>query len=199
MQKYKHNHDCPFEAFITNLGKYNEGEMVGEWVTFPTTADHIKEVFRRIGINCYYEEWFISDYNINIEEIDPLVLGEYANLDDLNALAIEINKMNEQETKKYIAILKDGNYSCTLQDLISAAKNLNSFYVDFDIRNYEDLGRNYMKHIKICNSSNNCEILFYIDYEKLGKDLSLKEGGTITEKGYVVERHNINDIRESRS
>ena len=27
---YNNNHDCPFEAFITNLGKYNEGALVGE-------------------------------------------------------------------------------------------------------------------------------------------------------------------------
>ena len=33
-----------------NLGKYNEGELVGEWVKFPTTAEGIKEVFKRIGI-----------------------------------------------------------------------------------------------------------------------------------------------------
>ena len=36
---YEYDHDCPFEAFITNLGKYNEGELVGEWVKFPTTSD----------------------------------------------------------------------------------------------------------------------------------------------------------------
>ena len=29
---YEYGHDCPFEAYITNLGKYNEGELVGEWV-----------------------------------------------------------------------------------------------------------------------------------------------------------------------
>lgn len=26
-----------FDAFITNLGKYNEGELIGEWVGFPVT------------------------------------------------------------------------------------------------------------------------------------------------------------------
>ena len=26
-----------FEAYITNLGKYNEGELVGETLKFPTT------------------------------------------------------------------------------------------------------------------------------------------------------------------
>ena len=25
------------EAYVTNLGKYNEGELVGEWVKFPIT------------------------------------------------------------------------------------------------------------------------------------------------------------------
>ena len=40
----------PFAAFITNLGKYNEGALVGEWVKFPTTAEELKKVFERIGI-----------------------------------------------------------------------------------------------------------------------------------------------------
>ena len=47
---YEYDHDCPFEAFITNLGKYNEGELVGEWVKFPTTSEELQKVFERIGI-----------------------------------------------------------------------------------------------------------------------------------------------------
>ena len=39
MSKYTHDHDCPFAAYITNLGKYNEGDLVGEWVKFPTSPD----------------------------------------------------------------------------------------------------------------------------------------------------------------
>ncbi len=50
MPYYDHDKDYPFAAFITNLGKYNEGELVGEWVKFPTTAEELKEVFKRIGI-----------------------------------------------------------------------------------------------------------------------------------------------------
>ena len=33
---------CSIEAFVTNLGKYNEGELVGEWVHFPTTEEEMK-------------------------------------------------------------------------------------------------------------------------------------------------------------
>ena len=48
--------DCAFEAFITNLGKYNEGFLVGEWMKFPVTNEEMQEVFRRIGIGRRYEE-----------------------------------------------------------------------------------------------------------------------------------------------
>ena len=66
---YEYDHVCPFEAFITNLGKYNEGELVGEWVKFPTTSEELQKVFERIGIGSKddfgnpYKEWFISDYD----------------------------------------------------------------------------------------------------------------------------------------
>ena len=32
------------KGFITNLGKYNEGQLVGEWVTFPIDDDELAEV-----------------------------------------------------------------------------------------------------------------------------------------------------------
>ena len=34
MQDLSNSRDCAFEAFITNLGKYNEGYLVGAWFTF---------------------------------------------------------------------------------------------------------------------------------------------------------------------
>ena len=46
--------------FITNLGKYNEGELVGEWVKLPATKEELETVYERIGINEEYEEYFIN-------------------------------------------------------------------------------------------------------------------------------------------
>ena len=77
--------DCAFEAFITNLGKYNEGFLVGEWVEFPVTNEEMQAVFRRIGIGRRYEEWFITDYDCYVDGLYDL-LGEYANLDELPGL-----------------------------------------------------------------------------------------------------------------
>ena len=79
MPDYSYNKDYPFAAFITNLGKYNEGELVGEWVKFPTTAEEMKEVFKRIGIGQKddfgnpYEEWFITDYDCYVDGLYPRV------------------------------------------------------------------------------------------------------------------------------
>ena len=42
MAKYEYDKSYPFAVYITNLGKYNEGELVGEWVHLPTTAKEMK-------------------------------------------------------------------------------------------------------------------------------------------------------------
>ena len=79
------------EAFVTNLGKYNEGSLVGEWVKFPTTNEELKAVFERIGIGSTdkfgqpYEEWFITDYECPIHSVYDM-FGEYESLDKLNYL-----------------------------------------------------------------------------------------------------------------
>ena len=49
MPYYDHDKDYPFAAFITNLGKYNEGKLVGEWVKFPTTAEVLNRSTVRPG------------------------------------------------------------------------------------------------------------------------------------------------------
>ena len=63
-----------FEAYVTNLGKYNEGELVGEYLKFPTTPEEVQALLKRIGIDgVRYEEIFITDF-------DGDVLGLYDHL-----------------------------------------------------------------------------------------------------------------------
>lgn len=60
-----------FEAYITNLGKYNEGELVGETLKFPTTTEEVQALLKRIGVDgVRYEEFFITSF-------DGDVLGLY--------------------------------------------------------------------------------------------------------------------------
>mgnify|MGYP000813038387 CR=1 FL=1 len=50
-----------FEAYITNLGKYNEGEVLGETLKFPTTTEEVQALLKRIGVDgVRYGEFFIT-------------------------------------------------------------------------------------------------------------------------------------------
>lgn len=73
---------------LTNLGKYNEGELVYEWLELPASQYEIDQVLENIGIdNVEYEEFFISDYEA------PFTIGEYANINKLNEIAEQLQNV----------------------------------------------------------------------------------------------------------
>ena len=118
--------DGNFEAFVTNLGKYNEGMLVGEWVKLPTTEEEMQKVFERIGIGKQdefgqpYEEWFITDYECPIYGVQKM-LGEYESLDKLNYLAALIDVLSLSDHK--CAICTPRAYkSCARQTAILLSK-----------------------------------------------------------------------------
>lgn len=76
---------------LTNLGKYNEGELVYKWLDLPATEDEIQEAFEDIGINDEYEEHFISDYEA------PFDIGEHTNIEKLNDIAEAIEQFDNMD------------------------------------------------------------------------------------------------------
>ena len=40
-----------FEAYITNLGKYAEGQFVGETLKFPATTEEVQSLLKNIGVD----------------------------------------------------------------------------------------------------------------------------------------------------
>ena len=188
MPYYDHDKDYPFAAFITNLGKYNEGELVGEWVKFPTTAEELKEVFKRIGIGQKddfgqpYEEWFITDYDCYVDGLYSK-LGEYENLDELNYLASKLDEMSESEYAQFQAGMEMGDHCGSLQEIINLTENLDCYEVYPDIHDYDDLGRYYIEELDVIQVPEHLQN--YIDYEAYGRDVALEENGTFTDQGYV--------------
>jgi len=75
---------------VTNLGKYNEGELCGEYLKLPATREDVQSLLARVGVDgVLYEELFITDFET---DIDGLVdcLGEYESIDELNYLAAKM-------------------------------------------------------------------------------------------------------------
>ena len=188
MPHYDYDKDYPFAAFITNLGKYNEGALVGEWVKFPTTAEELKKVFERIGIGAKddfgqtYEEWFITDYDCYVDGLYDL-LGEYANLDELNYLASKLDDMSQDEYERFQAAMEIGDHTGSIQELINLTENLDCYDIYPDIHDHDDLGRYYIEELDAMQVPEH--LRNYIDYEAYGRDIALEESGQFTDLGYV--------------
>lgn len=186
-----------FEAYITNLGKYNEGELVGETLKFPTSAQEVQALLKNIGIDgIRYEEFFITSFDGDVLGLHEH-LGEYENLDELNHLACLLSELSPDELGKFEAALHIGTHTSSVADMINLAQNLECFEFYPDIEGEEDLGRYYTEDLPIP-----AELKDYFDYEAYGRDASINEGGHFAPGGYVVQTdghfvehyHGIEDI-----
>lgn len=91
--------------WVGNLGKYNEGYLVGEWVELPCSDEEWEAVLERIGINEFYEEWFVPDWEC---DIPGLKYSEYPDIDEWNEIAEEWETLNEYE-QAVVGVLMDNN------------------------------------------------------------------------------------------
>ena len=188
MPKFEYDKDYPFAAFVTNLGKYNEGELVGEWVKFPTTPEEMQAVFQRIGIGetddfgYAYEEWFITDYDCYVDGLYDK-LGEYSNIDELNYLASKLDDMTQDDYNRFCAAVSMGDHTSSILDLINLTENLDCYDIYSDIGDDDDLGRYYLEEMDASQIPD--YLRNYIDYEAYGRDIRFSDGGEYTDFGYV--------------
>lgn len=176
-----------FEAYVTNLGKYNEGELVGEWVEFPTTTEHMQNVFERIGLDGKeYEEYFITDYEIpNFSDKLYSMLGEYENLNELNYLA---QRMDESGIDpEMLNALLEMETPTSVADVINAIENEDCYTLLSDVHTNEDLGYYYVEEAGIYDLSAMGNLANYIDYEAFGCDIAMDITGGFTPIGFIEE------------
>ena len=178
-----------FEAYITNLGKYNEGELVGETLEFPTSPQEVQTLLKHIGVDgIRYEEFFITSFDGDVLGLYDY-LGEYENLDELNHLACLLSELDQGELEKFEAVLHTGAHTSSVADIINLTQNLDCFEFYPDIENEEDLGRYWAEDLPIPE-----ELKDYFDYKAYGRDISINEGGHMAPGGYVVQTSG--DFRE---
>ena len=163
--------------YLTNLGKYNEGCLIGEWVNLPATDEEIEAVKERIGIDENYEEWFITDYE---SDIDGLKVGEYDDIDELNELA----ELAEDDPEKVAALMYFGyntpeEISDHLDDVNYVTEPEGSESEDFAIGYY------YAHEVGCLNIPD--EIECYFDYEAYGRDIRLDGQFYTADNGAIYE------------
>ena len=175
------------EAYITNLGKYAEGQLVGETLKFPTTTEEVQSLLKRIGVDgVRYEEIFITSFDSDVLGLHEH-LGEYENIDELNYLAALLSDMDQSDLEKFEAIIDAGEYTGSVRDLINLTQNLDCFEFYSVIHSEEDLGRMYILDFEAMTVPEH--LIDYIDYEAYGRDVRINDGGHFAPGGYVADNH----------
>ena len=164
--------------YLTNLGKYNEGELVGEWVELPVSQEELQEVFKRIGINEEYEEYFITDYECDFYEV-----GEYENIDTLNEIAEKLDELDESESKIVKAMMSECGY--TLDEAIEKVNN-GDYMIYSDCEDMTDVAYQVVEN---CGYLNNVPetVARYFDYESFGRDLGIEGTYIFTDDNEAIE------------
>ena len=175
-------------GYLSNLGKYTEGRPAGEWVTFPTTAEHLKEVFDRIGIDFkHYEEWHFTEFQSTIPGLTEH-LSEYSHPDELNYLGKLLEMQFDDDREKFIAAIEYGDHADSLQDIINLAQNLDCYWIYPSVHNEEEYGHYLVDELEEPELSD--EVKRYFMYEEYGRDASINDDGMFTEKGYIYNNRN---------
>lgn len=166
------------QAYVTNLGKYNEGEMVGKWINLPIEEKEFKKVLNEIGIDGEkYEEYFFTDYSYS--NVEDLNLNKHEKIDDLNKIAEKLENLSDYELDAFNAIVQHFGVDDALE---------------FDIYNYnfcpnvtndEELGHYYVDEIYFEDIRAGSVIYDYIDYESLGWNVSRYADGGFTDYGFI--------------
>lgn len=145
-------------VYIANLGKYNEGELVGAWFTFPIDEDDVAE---RIGLNKYYEEYAIHD-----TDNFPMEISEYISIKELNNIYEMVHELPE-----YIAEALD-EFISHYGSLEEVAEHKDEVYYYPDCDDMTDVAYYYIDELQALGDIPP-SLQNYIDYEAYGCDLDM--------------------------
>lgn len=170
---------CEMRIALTNLGKYNEGQLIYKWVELPATDEELDAAFKEIGISDepdengnYYEEFFITDY-----ECEYMRIGEYNNIEELNEIAETLDNLEDYEKEIVKALLNEG------YDLEEAIDTVDDCIVYEGCEDMADVA--YQMYEEGLLGDIPEHLINYIDWEAYGHDLSFDNQWIATKTGYI--------------
>ncbi len=167
--------------YLTNLGRYVEGCLIGEWVKLPITEDKLQEVLTRIGINEQYEEYFITDYECIFGDLH---ISEYASITELNNLVEQIEGLADPDVEKLAAIL-EYEEPTSIAEILQIIEDLDSFDLLTEVTDDEALGYYYAELGAFASVPEHLQC--YIDMERYGRDIRMETTCCYTSQGLVID------------
>lgn len=158
-------------VYIANLGKYNEGYLVGDWFTFPLDEEDIAE---RIGLNAEYEEYAVHD-----TDNFPVEISEYTSIEELNRIYEQVQELPEEIVENLNDFI---SHYGSLQSVVDNKDNI-IFYPGCD--SMEDVARYFAEEYGSLGDIPP-QLSYYIDYQAYGRDLEI-EGSFLETKNVMCE------------
>lgn len=171
------------KGYLTNLGKYNEGILMGEWITFPIDEEELNEVLKRLCL-CYtdkngeyhktrYEEYFFTDWDCDFD----CDFGEYESISEINELAEKLNEWDEDTF----------NVACDIWGIKEVLEHEPDDYILYsDVKDEYDLGYYWLEESGCYDLSTVPKnIRNYFDYNAFGRDIAIEANGGFTDYGFI--------------
>ena len=153
------------KAWVGNLGKYNEGDLVGRWIELPIDEDDLEKVLESIGIdNEEYEEIFIADYDV---PFDSKELGEYTSIERLNEIAERYDCLRNDEKEVFNEISDDFK----LDEAFDIVEN-GDYMIYFNCDDMEDVAMQYIDETGLLDNVPG-DLANYFDYKAYGREMEI--------------------------
>lgn len=175
--------------FVANLGAYNAGRLIGEWIDLPmdeeTLQDRIGDILnhRDESDELYGEEVAIHDYEA------PFTIGEYDSVLGVNETAERIAALSEDDAAVIEAVL--GNFHDADEGLAKLESGEYTIYSGCDDMSdvaYEVAESSGDITTLDASKINGVGYAAYIDWECVGRDMEIN-GTFVSYDGGYVEIH----------
>jgi hypothetical protein len=205
-------------VWVGNWGKYNEGELVGAWITLPVTNEELNKFLKEkvlIGtkdvFGVEYEEFGIFDtdeYDNTLFKKLGLDVGEHTGLFGLNDLAKICSTLSDRQVEALSGYLdidstkniyKIANYALQVDDI-------SLYQFDSDLPEHwsdaEKLGYTFASCGDLYSLLETHDIVNYFNFESYGRDIA--QDATFTENGWIwdtnpsldPERYDLSEISD---
>lgn len=159
------------QVYIANLGKYNEGELVGAWFTFPIDFWGSQRENRL--------EWWIWGIRHSWLRV-TLTVDEYTSIGELNRLWEMVSELPEELQSELSALL---THFSSIEEL---SEHQEDIIIHSDCDDMYDVARYYIEETGALGEVP-ASLQNYIDYQAYGRDLDLS--GT-----FISTNHGIFEI-----
>lgn len=151
------------KIYVANLSAYNEGKLIGEWLTLPLEDEELQEQIEEVIEAGGGEEVAIHDYEA------PFSISEYQSITELNKMARRLEDLDEYEEEIVKHIF---DYFVDYDEALECIEN-NEYRTYEECYDMADVAHEVVEEQGVLHDAP--ELLArYFDYEAYGRDLEIE-------------------------